>query len=265
MIKPVVLFRKTDYYDEEELQEAIKVLPTVQQRSEIMPGSLVIPRYSALPFYKELEKDLNNNSCKLVNTFSQHSYVANLAYWYTDYADITPKTWFRLFEAGRDSKGPFVLKGETNSKKFSWRTHMYAEDFAAAGEVYSRLSEDGLIGTQTIVTRQYIPLRNHGVMPSGTPISHEFRCFFYKDRLLTKAFYWSNEDVNAEDNIPKAFLEDVASRASKCINFWVADVAQTADGDWIVVELNDGSMSGLSSNPASVLYQNLKDAVMENT
>lgn len=36
------------------------------------------------------------------------------------------------------------------------------------------------------------------------------------------------------------------------------DVAQTESGDWIVIELNDGQMSGLSENNPEILYKNLK-------
>jgi hypothetical protein len=140
---------------------------------------------------------------------------------------------------------------------------MYAENFEQAGDVMSRLMEDGVICSQEIVVREYVPLRNYGVMPSGIPISHEFRCFFYRDQLLSKAFYWSNEDVEPEDNIPESFLADVASRGCNNINFWVADVAQTEAGDWIVVELNDGCMSGLSRNDPDVLYKNLRGAINE--
>jgi hypothetical protein len=96
-------------------------------------------------------------------------------------------------------------------------------------------------------------------MPSGIPISHEFRCFFYQDRLLSKAYYWSNEDVDPVDDIPQAFLGDVASRGRNNINFWVADLAQTEAGNWIVVELNDGCMSGLSRNDPDVVFSRLKE------
>lgn len=258
---PVVLFRMTSYEDEPELEACKRHFTTYATRTAVLPNSLVIPRYSALPFFKELETDLHALGSKPINSLFQHSYVANLGHWYPDFESITPKTWFSLYEAGKASKGPFVLKGETNSRKFSWHTHMFAKDFTAAGEVYSRLSEDGLIGTQSIVTREYVPLRNHGVMPSGIPISHEFRCFFYKNELLTKYFYWANEDVDAEDNVPDSFMLEVGARGGPNVNFWVADVAQTQAGDWIVVELNDGCMSGLSSTPPEVLYSRLKEAL----
>lgn len=253
-----IYFRMTDYNDEPELEACKRHFNTVSRRTQVTPNSIVIPRYSVLPFAKELEDDIANIGSRLINTTAQHNYVANLRNWYEDLKDYTPKTWFTLFEAGRQHNGPYVLKGETNSKKFSWNTHMFAKDFAAAGSVMSRLMEDGFIGTQSIVTREYIPLRNYGVMPSGIPISHEFRCFFYKDRLLSKAFYWTNEDIEPEDNVPMTFLNKIASLVSPNINFYVVDVAQTEKGDWIVIELNDGCMSGLSRNDPDVLYKNLK-------
>lgn len=263
MSNPTVYFRMTDYGDEPELEACKRHFNTVSRRTLVPPNSIIIPRYSVLPFAKELEEDIKNMGSILINTTSQHNYVANLRNWYEDLKDFTPKTWFTLFEAGQHYRGPYVLKGETNSKKFSWNTHMYAKDFAAAGDVLSRLMEDGLIGTQSIVTREYVPLRNYGVMPSGIPISHEFRCFFYKDRLLSKGFYWSNEDIEPEDNVPITFLTEIATRVSPNINFWVADVAQTEKGDWIVVELNDGCMSGLSRNDPDILYGNLKRQLEE--
>lgn len=259
-METTVYFRTTDQHDQPELDACKKQFNVVEQRTSIPEGSLVIPRYSMLPFGKELEADVRNLGGSLINTFRQHCYVAEMRNWYWDFEDITPATYWRLEDLNNfDLDGPFVLKGSTNSKKFSWHTHMYAPDRKAAGEVYMRLLEDGLIGTQDIVIRQFEKLRNYGTMPSGIPISHEFRCFFYKDVLLTKAFYWSNEDVTPEDNIPEAFLRKVAERGAKNINFWVADVAQTEAGDWIVVELNDGCMSGLSRNDPDVLYRRLKE------
>jgi hypothetical protein len=42
------------------------------------------------------------------------------------------------------------------------------------------------------------------------------------------------------------------------VNFFVMDVALTESGRWIVIELNDGQMAGLSENDPDVLYGNMK-------
>jgi ATP-grasp domain, R2K clade family 3 len=39
--------------------------------------------------------------------------------------------------------------------------------------------------------------------------------------------------------------------------FVVADVALTTAGDWILIELNDGQMSGLSDTDANELYSKI--------
>jgi hypothetical protein len=46
--------------------------------------------------------------------------------------------------------------------------------------------------------------------------------------------------------------------------YYVIDVAKTAAGKWILIELNDGQMSGLSDNDPDVLYSNLKKSLKED-
>jgi hypothetical protein len=58
--------------------------------------------------------------------------------------------------------------------------------------------------------------------------------------------------------VPQEFIQKVIDRVKDKVNFFVMDIAKTQSGDWIVVELNDGQMSGLSENDPNVLYKNLK-------
>ena len=69
---PVVLYRKVSAPadDEAELQAiAAAGLPVVFNRAAIPPDSLVICRYSCLPFYRELEKDIVQLGSRLINSF----------------------------------------------------------------------------------------------------------------------------------------------------------------------------------------------------
>ena len=45
------------------------------------------------------------------------------------------------------------------------------------------------------------------------------------------------------------------------VDFYAVDVALTSDGEWIVIELNDGCLSGLSANNPDVLYQKLAQVI----
>jgi hypothetical protein len=66
------------------------------------------------------------------------------------------------------------------------------------------------------------------------------------------------------DSIPGAFLEKVLARIGDQAPFVVIDVAKTVSGEFIVVELNDGQMSGLSDVDPDVLYRNMNEALKED-
>lgn len=262
---PVILFRETDWQDQKEAKIAKHFLPLHESRATIPKNSLIIPRYSALPFYQELQKDCEILGSKLINSYTQHLFVAKMDRWYEVLKDFTPKTYFSLFDFTQKApEGAYVLKGTTNSKKFSWKTHMFAKNKQEVGDVYSRLMEDGLISTQDIVIREYVPLKNYGTMVCGIPISHEFRCFMYKNKFLSAGYYWSNEKQDVAVDFPTEFLYKISELVSPHINFWVVDIAQTEKGEWIVIELNDGSMSGLSSNNPVTVYRRLKEEILND-
>ena len=55
----------------------------------------------------------------------------------------------------------------------------------------------------------------------------------------------------------RIFVEKVAKMVVPKCSFFVMDVAKKQDGDYIVIELNDGQMSGLSMVDPHELYANL--------
>jgi hypothetical protein len=55
-------------------------------------------------------------------------------------------------------------------------------------------------------------------------------------------------------------VNKVIDRVKDKVNFFVVDVAKKATGGWVVIEMNDGSQSGLSDNDPHVLYKGLKEA-----
>ena len=151
-MNPVVLFRAS-LAEEEEMEICKKYFPVITQRSHVKKGDFVIPRYSALPFYKELQNDIKYVGADIINTHREHCYVADLKNWYYDLEEYTPKTWFYLDQI--PIEGPFVLKGHTSSKKHNWSSHMFARDKTEAGKVYTKLSLDGYIGYQQIYIRKF--------------------------------------------------------------------------------------------------------------
>lgn len=65
------------------------------------------------------------------------------------------------------------------------------------------------------------------------------------------------------NEVPKEFIQEVIEKIGDEVPFYVVDVAKTDEGNWIVIELNDGQMSGLSANPPKIFYKNLYQIIFE--
>ena len=228
----------------------------------------VVARYRAVPYYDEVVRDLGAQGSTLINSQSEHSVVASFE-WYNLLSDLTPKSWFRLHDVPKDG-GPFVVKGAVNSKKEQWRTSMYAQTFSDAIRVAGVLQEDRYIANQPVVVREYIPLVCLEESIGGLPFANEWRVFAYRGVLLAWGYYWSGaeDESKARARLSGEGLtvaREAAARLADHVPFTAIDVAETVDGRWIVVEVNDGQMSGLSDVDPEELYSSLARALANET
>ncbi len=257
----VILFRSGSWADEGELPAARKHLPVYQYRTEIPAGSLVIPRFSALPQYQELEADVKNLGSRLINTYTQHRFVADFWNWYTVLQDLTPRSWRDWTSLPKDKS--FVLKGSTNSIKNSWNTRMFCKSTQEVPQVACRLLDDQEILSQGIVVREYVPLVQYGEGINGLPITNEWRFFLLNGSVVLSGYYWVNDidmypgDLNLVPAGARELANLVANRVSTYVPFSVVDVGQTLDGQWVVIEMNDGQQSGLPHCDPETLYREL--------
>lgn len=262
-----ILHRFDALIHKEEREAANRYFRCTNSRVQVESGDLVVARYSALPYYNELEHDLKLRGASLINTYDMHCFVADMDRWANGkLSGMTPKTW--TTPSSVEGAGPFVLKGQTNSRKHLWDTHMYAKDRKAMMEVYCRLLDDSLISTQEIYIREYVPLVNLMTGFNGLPISKEFRFFCCYGKVLCGGFYWSSHvaDLSVVPSIaevPMDFLHEAADLIKDEVNFFAIDVAEKQEGGWTVVEVNDGQMSGLSENDPDTLYTALRDVTSE--
>lgn len=260
-MKPLVLYR-ADAENQNEYFVAQKYFETTKQRNAVPENSLVVARYSCLPYFRELEEDLKIKGSRLINNYRQHQWIANFDY-YDVVKDYTFETWFE----GQDlPEGiPLVVKGRTNSKKGWWNTKMFCENKQVAILTAMELRQDPLIGEQGVIYRRYEPLVTYEIGINEQRFTNEWRFFFYKNELLSYGYYWSHADDIKQIIDPKAIelAKEIATKCSEHVNFFVLDLAEKESGGWVLVEINDGQMSGLSENDPDRLYANLK-LEMEN-
>lgn len=259
-----ILFRK-NYTNEKEHDIASRYMEVHNYRSKIPPNSLVIGRYSVLPFYAELEADLNNNGSILINSHRAHCWISEFQY-YDILSEYTPETWWDHNFCYCDYPGPFIVKGETNSRKLQWNTMMYAETKADALEIATKLLNDGLISSQRILYRKFVPLKTFEYGINELPFSEEYRFFFIGSSHVASGYYWSvAENADSVGEPPEGarlFAQKIAAEAAKYTTFFVLDVARTESGDWILIEINDGQMSGLSTINPHDFYKNLANTAI---
>jgi len=252
-----ILFRTSFDFDDE-LAIAKQYCDVKEYRSQC-GNDLIVGRYSVLPYYRELEKDLASHNAKLINSYAEHRWIANFDYYETLH-QYTFLTWTDDNFYRCPINGPFVVKGRTNSRKHQWKTHMFAKDKAAAINIANELNNDPLLGEQGILYREYIPLEVFEVGVNDIQFTNEWRFFFFKQNILTYGYYWSQADKADEYKISEGgieFAQTIADAIGDNIQFFVVDIAKTLAGEWILVELNDGQMSGLGMASPHDLYRNL--------
>lgn len=271
-MKPVIFFRQVDH-DREEFTAAQKHFNVVTQRALIPQGSLVIPRYSALPNYKELEEDVRLWDSRLINTYEQHRFIADIRQYAPVLGDLTPATWDNW--ANLPPGKSFVVKGVTNSRKNQWATRMFARTAADIPRIAMSLLDDAEIADQGLVVREYVPLVQYGVALNNLPITNEWRFFVLNGKILMGGYYWSdywtgeNGQRPIDTTTPPQGAIDVVERSIERIGgaegrgaaFYVVDVGERFDGGWIVIELNDGQMSGLPCLDSNEFYRRLAEAL----
>lgn len=237
----------------------------VEESRVMCRDSLVIGRYSVEPMYDELDRDLQLLGSRLVNTPEQHRWITSFGY-YQQLRDFTPATWDETNIHDCRHRGPFVVKGKTSSKKWQWKSHMFAKTKAAALKLAERLKEDAEIARQGVIFREFVPLKTFGFGHEEMPFTNEWRFYYWGTRRLAHAFYWSVSDYSSQASITSEALtlaERVAAIAARFVKFFAFDLAETADGRWILIEINDGQTSVPGEHDLDELYGNLKTAALD--
>lgn len=224
-----------------------------------------VARMGAAPDYAKRHAMLEELGITLVHTPEEYERTSLLPEWYPRIEEFTPESvWFEerpeaeAIEAVLDY--PIFLKGERQTSKHD-RSMAIIETPEQMREVLSRWARDPILHWQRVVARSYLPLRpvavDHG---AGLPHVFEFRAFFWEDTCVEIGPYWVNSDyalTARERGDAIALGKEVAHRLG--VTFLTIDLAQTLEGDWIVIECNDGQDSGYMGCKPLTLWRNIID------
>lgn len=178
----------------------------------------------------------------------------HLPAWYPHLEGLTPRSrWVvdpPLVERAVEAAGafgdvPLVVKDFVKSEKHLWAEACFvprASDAAAVARVVGRfLSERGADLEGGVVLREFVALERLGVHPrSGMPLAVEARVFLLGGVPAHVLPYWEGTQVPAPP--VERFLPALAQVGSP---FMTADLARRPDGEWLLLEVGDGQVSGV--------------------
>lgn len=208
--------------------------------------------------YELLYNALHERSWRLLNGPAAYALCHELPRWYGLLEGRTPRSvWLptpkcfdseHVLEAAESfSSDAVVVKDYVKSRKHEWSTACFIGDATDAAQVervtQTFLRRQGEILVGGLVLRQFVPLRSLGSdQKSGAPIVNEWR-LFWLDHALTASAPHGEEAGESPAPQVLAELQELAGRIGS--RFFSMDVAQLESGEWIVIELGDGSVSGL--------------------
>ena len=210
-----------------------------------------VARMGAATDYDRRYDDLRAQGIELVHSPPEYRRTSLLPEWYPLIQDLTPRSaWWldrppSLAEITDRFRWPVFVKGvrQTSRHQRSLSILEGPADFERAMELWQA---DPILWWQGVVVREYVPLRAVGVNSNvAIPQSFEFRTFWWKKRCVGAGRYWTAADYRmtaAEEREALAVAGEAARRVD--VTFPVIDIAQSADGRWVVIEFNDGQDSG---------------------
>ncbi len=233
------------------------------------PANVVaVARFGAVAHYDLVYRALRaEQDITLLHTPEEHLLASELPCWYPIIADITPESvWFSEppdVAAVADQLGwPVFLKGTRQTSHHQRALAIVAnrDEFERAMAAYG---VDPILRWQGIVCRRYIPLRlvedDGAADPNRLPSAFEFRTFWWKGELAGCGRYWWDVRPYSMTAAEEAGALAVAREAARrvAVPFLVVDVAQAADGHWLVIECNDGQESGYAGIAPLALWQRI--------
>ncbi|KWX72125.1 hypothetical protein AMQ84_25915 [Paenibacillus riograndensis] len=241
-----------------ELSKAVKRIPTFETLERfIYRGWMLKPKD-----YENLYNALQQKNAVLINSPAEYRNGHYFPYSYEAIKKATPQSmWLGIEELSNGfdllfkklhifQNKPILVKDYVKSRKHEWEEACYIPDASDRQKVQTVLQNfidrQGSELNGGIVIREFIQLEQLANHPkSGMPLSNEYRLFFLHHKLIQCTGYW--DEVVYQQEIPKldSFIDLAKGVASP---FFTMDIAKTTNGEWTIIEIGDGQVSGLPSH-----------------
>lgn len=206
--------------------------------------------------YRGLHEALSARNIRLIIEPEQYRHGHHLPENYSVIRDFTPRSvWMsgdldldRIMEAlAPFGDGPVIVKDFVKSRKHEWVEACFipsASDRDAVRRVVERFLElQGDDLNEGLVFREYVEFNPIGVHPrSGMPLTEEYRAFWLDGIPVFGAPYWAEGSYGLAEPPWDHFAGVAAAVWSR---FFTMDLARRRGGDWMIVEIGDGQVSGL--------------------
>ncbi|SHK35885.1 protein of unknown function [Clostridium cavendishii DSM 21758] len=218
--------------------------------------------------YECLYNNLEDKNYYLINTPDEYVNTHYLPNWYQHFEVLTPKTiWSEnvpnkeeIINMLKDfNEEPIIVKDYVKSRKHEWYESCYIENpketEKALKVVNNFIKGQGEYLNQGVVLRKFIELESIGFHgKSGMPISNELRLFIFNYKVVCVVGYWNGKNINEYPEFVDDIIEKIKNIKS---NFFTVDIAKKSNGEWIVMELGDGQVSGLQEYDVKTFYLSL--------
>ncbi|MDQ7027025.1 MAG: ATP-grasp domain-containing protein [Anaerolineae bacterium] len=210
--------------------------------------------------YAALYDALRSRGIQLINNVQQFKNTQHLPQSYPIIKEKTPRSvWMETdgkvaYEAIMQVLIPFygqplILRDYAQTEKHYWNQACYissASDSAAVRNTvgnFLKLRGKKLEGG--LVFREFVDFEMlTDSSPSvGMPLIKEYRIFYMNNLPVTTVHYWNSKDYEAtnepDPDLFRAIARQVRSR------FFTMDVAQSTDGEWLIIDLGDAQIANL--------------------
>jgi len=225
-----------------------------------------VGRIGAFDDYATQYAELLKEGIRLVNAPEEHLRASQLPGWYPLIENLTPRSqWYEeiptVVQIESEFEWPVFIKGVRQTSRHQ-RKLSIVESADDCRFVLKHYQADSILGWQSLVVREYFPLRQvENPQADRIPSSFEFRTFWWHGAYVGAGrYWWEGQRYNWTESEKTDALELAAEAAKRvAVPFLVIDLAMTNEGNWTVIECNDGQESGYAGASPIGIWQNIID------